>query len=153
MPRKEKTMTSINSINSISGGGMMPPPPPMGRGAALSDDQKTQLSEILDKYDPENMTDESIQSMRDEIKEAGIRPSAELKNILEDSGFEVGPPQGGPPPMGMQGANKPTPPQFVQDFVDKAVSGDITEDDVAYFLEMIQTQNQDSTGLVVNELF
>ena len=144
-------MTTINPINSVSGAGMMPPPPPMGRSQALTDDQKTQLTEILSNYDPANMTDSDVQSMRDEINNAGIRPGEELKSILEDSGFEVGPPQGGPPPMGAQGANRPAPPQFVQDFIEKAVSGEVTKDDVAAFLEMIQSQNQDSTGLLVDE--
>jgi len=146
-------MTSIDGINAIGSTGMMPPPPPMGRTQALTDDQKTQLTEILSNYDAENMTATDTQSMRDEIRSAGIRPGAELKSILEDSGFEVGPPQGGPPPMGTQGANRPEPPQFVLDFMDKALSGAVTQDDVTSFLEMMQAGYQDSTGLVFDELF
>jgi hypothetical protein len=144
-------MTSIDSISSVGSAGMMPPPPPMGRTQSLTDDQKSQLTEILSNYDAENMTDTDIQSMRDEISSAGIRPGEELKSILEDSGFEVGPPQGGPPPM--QGANRSEPPQFVMNFVDKALSGAVTEDDVTSFLDMIQTGYQDSTGLIFDELF
>ncbi len=144
-------MTSIDSIGAIGSTGMMPPPPPMGRTQALTDDQKTQLTEILSNYDAENMTETDIQSMRDDIRSAGIRPGEELKSILEDSGFEVGPPQGGPPPM--QGASGPEQPQFVLDFVDKALSGAVTEDDVTSFLEMLQAGYQDSTGLVIDTLF
>lgn len=144
-------MTSIDSINSVGSSRMMPPPPPMGRTQALTDDQKTQLTGILDKYDSSSMTETDVQSMRDEIREAGIRPNEELKSILEDSGFEVGPPQGGPPPM--QGASGPEQPQFVLDFMDKALSGAVTEDDVTSFLEMIQAGYQDSTGMVIDELF
>ena len=68
-------MTEINAINPVSNAGMTPPPPPMGRGQALTDDQKTQLSEILSKYDAGNMTEKDIRAMRDDIKNAGIRPA------------------------------------------------------------------------------
>ena len=141
-------MASINSINPTSNPGM-PPPPPMGRAQALTDDQKTQLAEILSKYDADNMTAADVQSMHDDIRNAGIRPGEELKTILEDAGFQVGPPQGSPAPL--QGANRPEPPQFVLDFVDKALSGAVTEDDAAAFLEMLQSQNQNPTGLVIDE--
>ena len=146
-------MTTINNIGSSTGSNVMPPPPPMGRTQALTDEQKTQLTEILSNYDAENMTATDVQSMWDEIRSAGIRPGEELKSILEDSDFEVEPPTGGAPPMGMRGAARPEPPQFVQDFVDKAIVGDITEDDVATFLEVIQDQNQSSTGLVIDNQF
>lgn len=152
-------MISIGSINSFANVGMAgmapPPPPPMGAGQTLTDEQKSQLQEILDQYDSENITDEEMKSMLDEIKEAGIAPGEDLKNALEEAGFELKPPQGGPPPMGINGAMgaRPAPPQFVTDFMDKAVSGEVTEDDVAAFLENIRSQNQDLTGLLINEQY
>ena len=155
-------MTTISGINSSystsSVAGMYPPPPPMERGQKLSDEQKTQLAEILSNYDAEDMTEEDMKSMLDEIKEAGITPGKELKETLEEAGFELKPPQqgqGGPPPMG--GMNGPMggaePPQFAKDFMDKVQSGELTEDDITTFLEQVEAQKQSllgMTGLMVD---
>jgi len=138
-------MAEIDSIYPVSNAGMTPPPP-MGRGQALTDDQKTQLSEILSKYDAGNMTEKDIRAMRDDIKNADIRPGEELKTILEDSGFQVGPPP-------MQSTHRPEPPQFVLDFVDKALTGNITEDDVTSFLTQVQEISSNATGIVIDEQF
>lgn len=153
-------MTPIGNINSMANTGMagmagMAPPPRMGAGQTFTDEQKSNLEEILAQYDSEDITDEEMRSMLDEIKEAGIGPGEDLKNALEEAGFELKPPQGGqggPPQMGMNGAMgaRLEPPQFVQDFMDKAVSGEVTEDDIAAFLKNVQSQNQDLTGLLVN---
>lgn len=146
-------MTPIDSLNSTMSSGMMPPPI---RGAhPLTDDQRSQLQDILANYDPENMTAEDTQTMRDEIREAGIRPGKELRTTLQEAGFEVGPPPDGPPGQmtGPMGANRPEPPQFILDFIDKAESGDITADEVAEFLEAIQAHNQETTGLLVDRQY
>lgn len=145
-------MTTISSINSQPVTGMFPPPP-MERGQKLTDDQKSKLQEILAKYDSESATDEEIKSMLDEIKETGIRPSEDLKNTLQEAGFELKPPQGGPPPMGPNGATgaPPEAPQFVQDFMSKIQSGDVTEDDLTTFLETLKSQTPSLTGIIIDK--
>lgn len=54
----------------------------------LTDEQKKKLQELLSKYDPENMTEETTKSMMDEIKSAGIKPSKEFGQIMNDAGFK-----------------------------------------------------------------
>ena len=53
----------------------------------------------------------------------------------------------------MQGAHRPEPPQFVLDFVDKALTGNVTEDDVASFLTQVQEISSNATGIVIDEQF
>lgn len=79
----------------------------------LSDEQKSSISDILSQYDPEDLSDEDVQSIKDQLKEAGVRPSPELKSALEGAGFDAeafrpaGPPPGGP---GQAGGPPPGPP-------------------------------------------
>jgi hypothetical protein len=80
-----------------------------------------------------------------------------LKNTLEEAGFEMKPPKGGPPPMGQPGGMGGVgwagaePPQFTKDFMDKVQSGDISEEDVTEFVKTVNSQNQQSTGLLFNQ--
>ena len=106
-------MNAINGINPsmVAGMGGFPR---MGQAQALTDDQKAQLQEIIAQYDPESLTREDATSMMDQIQEAGIHPGEDMKNILEEAGFEVqttqggAPPKrmGGPPPTGMGGPRR-----------------------------------------------
>lgn len=80
---------------------------------SLSEEQKTSITDILSKYDPENLSEEDVQSIKDALKEAGVGPSAGLKSALEEAGFDAeafrpaGPPPGGP---GQAGGPPPGPP-------------------------------------------
>ncbi|HMQ51930.1 MAG TPA: hypothetical protein PKE64_28715 [Anaerolineae bacterium] len=145
-------MTMIGNINSSTSVRVFPRPPM--ENYKLTDDQKSQLQDILTKYDAESISDDEMKSMLGEIREAGIRPGEDLKNALEEAGFELKkPPAGNRPPMGM---NKPQgvgfePPQFVQDFMAKAESGDVSEDDVQEFLKAIQSQKQEFRGAIFDQ--
>ena len=82
-----------------------------GNQASLTETQKKTLQEIIAKYDMENMTDSDFESLVSDLKEAGIRPSAEVDSILEETGLNIedfmkeSPP---PPPMsGAGGMGKP----------------------------------------------
>jgi hypothetical protein len=91
------------------GPGGLPPSKPM------TEDAKKQVTDILSQYDPENLSSEDMDAIDKSFKGAGVRPSGELKSMLEDSGFDSkalgdraretqgangGPPPGGPPPGG-----------------------------------------------------
>lgn len=144
-------ISGINSNSAVAGTFQRPP---MGAGYKLSDDQKNQLQEILSKYDSENASDEDMQSMMEEIKKAGIRPGEDLKNAVEGAGFQMKPPQGGPPPMGGPGGPGRAgaePPQFVKNFMDKVESGDISEDDLSQFIKTVQSQHQQYTGVLFDQ--
>lgn len=129
-------MTSPGTVNFVSGKNR---PSSFGklRKETLTAQQTTQLATILLKYDPDTMTDEAIQSMQDELIETGIRPGELLKNALKNAGFEVV-----LQPIETRNTESEIS-QFVQDFIDKIVSGHITDDDVAILLKTGKTRLQD----------
>jgi hypothetical protein len=80
----------------------------------MTDTEKKKAQEILEQYDPENLSTDDMDAINSSLKEAGIRPSSDMKTMLEDAGFDAkalgeraretggagGPPPGGPPPGG-----------------------------------------------------
>jgi len=139
------------STSSMSGFSIKPQ---WGGDYKLSDEQKTQLEEILSQYDSTNMTEEDKRSMMEEIKAAGIRPGEDLKNVMASAGFELPkPPAGSPPPM-QTGATTDTQyqqPQFLLDFLEKLNAGDVTETDIQSFIETLKTQSEELKGFFVNQ--
>ncbi|MFN8819303.1 MAG: hypothetical protein ACK5WY_04885 [Holosporaceae bacterium] len=74
---------------------------------SLNSAQKSKLDEIVSKYDGNNFSAQDFESLSKELKDAGIRPSAEVKNALNAKGIDptkyagaAGEPQGAPPPGG-----------------------------------------------------
>jgi hypothetical protein len=121
---------------------------------SLTDDEKSTLEEILSKYDAEDMTEEDMQSMMDEIKDAGIRPGEDLKDALEEAGFEMKPPSGPPPPPPPQTEDTESTstetPQYLLDFLQKYEAGEVTDEDLASLAASIKSQSGDYTGLLVD---
>ncbi len=126
----------------------------------LTDDQKTTLQSILEKYDPENMTDDEMTSMMDEIQEAGITPSKEFGTIMDTAGFErpeppsgtppSGQPPMGPPPSGATQSSKTT--QLVTDYMALKDSGKATDDDLNTLLKTLMKNSENTSGLLINKL-
>ena len=102
---------------------------------SLTDEQKDALEEILAKYDPENMSGEDMESLKTELQEAGIRPTREVGQIMNEAGFG--------PPSGVQGAGGP-PPGPPPDMADN------DDDEENELLELI---NQVKTGEITQEEF
>jgi len=106
-----------NEIQGVGSGSMMP----QDRQARMTESQKTLFREIISKYDAKNFTIADFEAMGKEFRQAGIRPSNEVKSMLEVNGFNVeqyrkdrpggiGGPKGmhGPRPMtGPGGMGKP----------------------------------------------
>jgi hypothetical protein len=67
---------------------MPPPPPPRNDGAALSDEQKSTVSDILSSYDAENLTESDAQAITEQLKNAGIAPSKSLETAMTEAGFD-----------------------------------------------------------------
>lgn len=143
----------ISGIDATTLSGLHSP----AQGQALSEEQTTQLQDIISKYDPNTMTQADHDAMRQEFKDAGIHPSREVGQVLRSAGF--GPPPGagmqGPPPGGTGGP----PPQGITeesqsllDYLEKLESDEATEEDIQIFLESMQSQGLISQGLVVDEL-
>ena len=75
----------IQSVGGQPPGGPGGPPP----SKAMTDEAKKQVTDILRQYDPENLSTEDMDAINKSFKEAGVRPSGELKSMLEDSGFDA----------------------------------------------------------------
>ncbi|UUX49955.1 hypothetical protein NUH88_21520 [Nisaea acidiphila] len=102
----------MNTISSAVSGALPPPPPPGGAGGpgkALSEEEKSTIASILEQYDPESLSEEDVDSIKQQLQDAGIDPSPELGSLIEEAGFDKeqfrpdGPPPGGPPPGGEGG--------------------------------------------------
>lgn len=140
----------IGNVNMSGMTGMIPPH--WGMNYQLNDQQKTQAQEIISKYDPQNMTQEDQMSMRQEFREAGIHPGEDLKNILEEAGFEVKPPpRMHPPMMGAKSMQTEGAPQFFIDFIEKLTAGNLTEEDIDTFIESMKTNGEEIKGLLINQ--
>ena len=129
-----------------------------GRGGTqrLTEEQKTQLQDIISKYDPNTMTQEDHMTMRQELKDAGIRPSRELRQTLSAEGFTPSSGQRPTSPEGVEGrpnrGSRPEEAEFLADYLEKLTSGEATEEDEQTLLESVQSQGTIQQGLVVDEL-
>jgi len=94
---------NINSIqNSSAAYGMHEP----RRSQPLTDDQKSQVKDILSQFDSENLTQEDAKSIFTAFREAGIQPGRDLAQTITDAGFDaeqirtLARPEGARPPGG-----------------------------------------------------
>lgn len=103
----------MNTIGSAVSGALPPPPPPGGAGGpgkALSEGEKSTVASILEQYDPDSLSEEDVDAIKQQLQDAGITPSRELGTLIEEAGFDKeefrpdGPPRGGPPRGGQGGA-------------------------------------------------
>jgi hypothetical protein len=97
----------INSINNTLQSSYGKPPPQQ----SLSDDQKTLITEVLEGYDADSLTEEQAREIVDAFSDAGIRPGQELASTIATEGFDaknigdlVGVDQRPPPPPPQQQA-------------------------------------------------
>ena len=132
-------------ISSISNSSQMQRPMPR-QSQSLSDEQKETVNSILASYDSTNMSEADVESMKAEFKDAGIRPSEDLKGIMEEAGFEV-PERSGP--QGVKGEGKP-PPEFAK-LMEKLEDSDISEDEIQSFIENIQNEKGVFSGSIMDE--
>jgi hypothetical protein len=118
----------------------------------LTDEQKTQLEEILAKYDPENMTEDDQKALMEELKDAKIPMGKDTGEILEKAGFErpsgPPPPPPGPPPQESDTSNALST-SFVK-LMDQFQSGDISEENFLEQLNTLKEQILNGTGNVID---
>jgi len=101
-----------------------------GRPSASLDllaSQRTSVQNILAEYKAENLSKDDAQAIRAAFRAEGIRPSAELKSVIEASGFDVSAlkPRSGPHGAG---GDPPPPPPFDDEENVIATLLDILED-------------------------
>ena len=143
---------------NISAAGMQPMqqgPGPVGK--AMTDEQKTTATAILEKYDSSSMDEASTEAMRAELKEANIAPSKELGGMLEAGGFAMDGPQGGgkpqgPPPGGgkqMSGIESVDETSDIyEELMEALEEGD---DETVIELAKQMTDSVDPSGLFIDE--
>ena len=131
-------------INSIGSSSTMRPQMPK-QSQPLTDEQKETVNSILSKYDSSNMTTDKVESLKAEFVEAGIKPSEDLKGIMEEAGFEE-PERSGP--QGAKGKGKP--PEFSK-LMEKLESSDISEEEIQSFIENLQNEKGKFSGSIMDE--
>lgn len=123
----------------------------------MTDDQKNTLESILSKYDPNNMTQDSMKSLMEELKKSGIKPSKDSKDIMDAAGFK--------PPEKSKGGTQSdestsstdstsstcTLPQYMLDFITKEESGNVTKDDITTLIQNLQSAGKTSSGTLVDQ--
>lgn len=75
-------------IDAISGGNLRPPPP-SNNGQNLNEEQLLSIEEILESYDPTNLTEEDAANIVEAFSDANIRPSASFAEALAEFGFDA----------------------------------------------------------------
>ena len=131
-------------INSIGSSSTMRPPIPQ-QSQVLTDEQKETVNGILSNYDSSNMSEADVESMKAELKDAGIKPSEDLKGMMEEAGFEV-PERSGP--QGAKGKGKP--PEFSK-LMEKLGTSNISEEEIQSFIENIQSEKGLFSGSIMDE--
>ena len=59
----------------------------MHRPPALTDEQKTTVTDILSKYSPDNLSTTDISSILQSFRDAGIGPVKGLREVIDNAGF------------------------------------------------------------------
>jgi hypothetical protein len=116
----------------------------------LTDEQKTQLEEILAKYDPENMTEEDQKALMEELKDAKISMGKDTSEIMEKAGFSrpSGPPP--PPPPSQESDTDNTINATFVKLMDQFQSGEISEESFLDQLNDLKDQILNGAGNVID---
>ena len=139
----------VSNVSSSSSGIFYPN---MKVNNTLSDDQKTSLKEIISNYDPKNMSEDDWKIMMDEIKSSGIGPGEDMKQIMEDAGFDK--------PMGMKPPEMP--PQkpnvdnketldLIKDYLSKKDNNEITDEEFDNFLQSLIKSQETTNGIFLDK--
>lgn len=120
----------------------------------LTVDQKTTLNEIISKYDPQNMTEETTKQMMEEIKEAGITPNKEFGEIMDKAGFKRPEPphQGQMPPKGeIPHFNNKNSVEIFLSFMSKYESDTATKEDFEMMIQQLSANGEDLQGIFIDK--
>lgn len=120
---------------------------------SLTDEQKKTLQDIISKYDPETITGDQQKEMMDTIKEAGITPGDDFKEIMDAAGFKPPEKPEGPPPDQASGSSSSSTDttQQLLDLLKGIESGTTSESDLSSFIQSLQNSSSSSIGTLVNQ--
>jgi len=137
-------------INGISGSGSIQYQSLFESTSKLTDEQKETLNGILVKYNPDNITQDSMKAMMEEIKAAGITPGKDLREIMDAAGFKPPEKPQGPPPDEAMGSTGNVP-QYLLDFIEKQESGEVTQEDIDSLIANLQASGKTTVGSLVDQ--
>lgn len=122
----------------------------------MSDEEKTQVKSLLEQYDTENLTEEDTKSLFEEIKALGVKPGEDLKTMMDEAGVKPPKPPhgGGKPPKGGEAkevSTKDNMPSYLSEFISKAQSGDISDDELNTILSTLQQNGYGASGNIFDD--
>lgn len=114
-------------------------PPPK----ELTSEQTDIANEILGNFDSSSLTEADIAEINAAFKEAGITPSASLREVIETAGFDpaelaVAGPQG--PPQGAPNGPPPPTEEFLAaltEIISEYDSENLTEEDIQEIIDKL----------------
>ncbi|MBU2881724.1 hypothetical protein KO525_11940 [Psychrosphaera sp. B3R10] len=124
-------------ISGINSSGEMSRPSRMEQ--SLTADQKTQISDVLGQFDPENLTESDAKSIVEAFSEAGITPGSGLASAMGELGYDAKT-VGDLANVEQQG-NRPPPPPPPSG---SAQSSDELSSLVEYFTELMEEKLAES---------
>ncbi len=123
----------------------------------MSDEEKTKVKSLLEQFDTKELSEDDTKSLFEQIKSLGVKPGDDLKSLMEDAGIKPQkPPQGGgKPPQGggesEQVSTKENMPSYLTEFVSKAQSGSISDDEFKTILSTLQQNGYGTSGNIFDE--
>lgn len=82
-------MSPVNVSNATAHVGVSAHTAPPREPQKLTESQKAKVNETLASYDPENLNAKDVAKIKETFKEEGILPSKELKDQVEEQGFDA----------------------------------------------------------------
>lgn len=151
-------MGNIQGAASMGGIGSFSPPP---RSHPLTDEQKSLVQSTLAEYDSENLTADDAKKILNTFREAGIRPGKELRQAIEDAGFDekqlldLAGPEGGqkpPPSRGVPGsANVDVSAlQSLQNILSQYNLSDLSADEETGLLDQLNNSGLVRSGYMID---
>lgn len=144
---KENTMSM--SISSLSSSTTAQFSRPAESNTPLTDDQKKKLTDILSKYDATSISKDGMKSLMEELKKADIKPGKEVREAMDAAGFKP-PEKPNGQALDQAGQSNSQQPQFVLDFLQKAQSGSVSQDDITTLISSLQSQGRQAQGSLVD---
>lgn len=151
-------MGNIQGAASMGGIGSFPLPP---RSHPLTDEQKSLVQFTLAEYDSENLTADDAKKILNTFREAGIRPGKELRQAIEDAGFDekqlldlAGPEGGQKPPSsrGVQGSSNVdvSALQSLQNILSQYNLSDLSADEETGLLDQLNNSGLVRSGYMID---
>lgn len=135
----------------------------------LTAEQKSALEQILAQFNSATFNQSDAKALGNALKEAGIRPSAEVRAAIEAKGINIS--QFAPAPQGKDAPPPPPPPppptaknssdedttleallKAIADFLEKIQSGNATQEDTQQLAELAQQVSSEGSGLIVDQV-